>query len=264
MSKEKELTLALLRNDQEKVKILIENGASLTVKDPEGLVPIESAFNFGSLEMVEFLIKNYANSLSAKLLHIACMASRKNVLELLVNKVFDVKAKLENGNTLLHSCFEERGATTELIDYLIEKGLSIDEVNNNNETPLHLACKNSKLPIIKFLIEDKKANIESVTKNGNSIQFYACRNDDIEVLKLLNQKGLELDVKNLNGDTLIYSAACNWFGLDFIKMIIETKIDPNHINNDNQTALTYVQSLGSSISLNPNVIELLGGDISDN
>ena len=82
-----------------------------------------------------------------------------------------------------------------------------EEVNAQDEdgsTALHLACESWRiLKIVKFLINDMKANLHSVDKEGRTPLHVACQSDFPQVLvpKFLVSKGANVLAKDKNGKT---------------------------------------------------------------
>ena len=83
--------------------------------------------------------------------------TNKDINELLykIEKYYqfiDLNYKNEEGNTLLHLCVINQ-ISTNLMDFLIHKGININCQNNNLDTPLHIACRNRYYPYINMLIK---------------------------------------------------------------------------------------------------------------
>ena len=67
-------------------------------------------------------------------------------------KYIDLNYKLDNGDTLLHLCVKH-SVPDYIIQYVIYRGVNIDDQNNDGDTALHIAVKNHKYKTIDFLIK---------------------------------------------------------------------------------------------------------------
>lgn len=92
----------------------------------------------------------------------ACINNHLKLIKLLLKKnVFDINDKnkeVNNGwlnNTGLHIASSK--GYIKIVELLLDKGADIDIINDNNNTPLHLAIINTNESIIKLLL--KKTNI---------------------------------------------------------------------------------------------------------
>jgi ankyrin repeat protein len=120
------------------------------------------------------------------------------------------------------------------------------------ETILHNYCQRinlTALELFRFLIETKSCGVNVQDKNGDTPlhhairQFYPTHAGNIIVLTyLLNQKGVDFNLKGRGGYTLLHLACENIDALpmDIFQLLIETKgCDVNAHNNDNKIPLCY-------------------------
>jgi ankyrin repeat protein len=157
------------------------------------------------------------------------------------------------------------GDITVLMYLLSQKGINVNFKGQNGGTLLHRACENiNRLPIdvFKLLIEAQGCDINELDNYQNTPLHYAFFNfdspdgGDITVLMyLLNQKGVNVNVKNRTDTTLLHKACynINSLSVDIFKVLIETHgADVNAQNNDQDTPLHYALN-----NFNPDY----GGDI---
>ena len=114
-----------------------------------------------------------------------------------------------NGNTVLHEASNGQG-TEELLQYLAEKQLPIDETNNKGRTPLHYASRGLNLAAVQFLIEAGAAINSQDTAKKTPLHL-ACEelsqiDEDEELEKfdqiieyLLQQDGIEINSQDNEG-----------------------------------------------------------------
>jgi ankyrin repeat protein len=119
------------------------------------------------------------------------------------------------GNTLLHAaCFEINTLTLDIFKLLIERlGCDVNAQDDNKDTPFHYALHH----------------------------FHQYSGGDINILKyLLNQKGVNGNIKGWNGYTILHTACNNikYLPLDVFRLLIETMgCDVNAQANNNDTPI---------------------------
>lgn len=78
----------------------------------------------------------------------------------IINKIVN-----EEGDTPLHiACLEEK---IDLVELLIKRGADINASNKSGLSPLHYASTNSS--VLSLLLKKKKLNVNSTCKSGNTI-----------------------------------------------------------------------------------------------
>ena len=95
-------------------------------------------------------------------------------------------------------------------EWLEEHGYSCNDLNRrgfNGETALMFAARKGKTEYVVDLI-DRGASIDLVNNDGNSAVWLACYSNDLHTLQALIESGAQIDIQNDNGATpLIYSAS---------------------------------------------------------
>ncbi|KAL7984248.1 hypothetical protein Chor_002818 [Crotalus horridus] len=135
------LHLAVQSRDVEMIKMCIEYGAQIDLKQSDNCTALHIAAIQGATEIIELLMSAYSGE------------------ECLIN------ASDENKETLLHraALFDH----DEMTDYLISKGAIIDSVDIEGRTPLILATSRASWKIVNLLIS-KGANIQLKDHLGRS------------------------------------------------------------------------------------------------
>jgi ankyrin repeat protein len=115
------------------------------------------------------------------------------------------KDKDKSGASILHTIvYRDR---IEEIDYLLERGASLEAVDNEGLTPLALSLFST--PMMNILL-DKGANPDVVTKVGCNLLHEAAACDNEEALKRLVTYGLNLDKQDQNGSTPLHAALASY------------------------------------------------------
>ena len=186
------------------IQFLVEQNGSIEAKDNEGFTPIDYA---ASLYNFKFLIK-----LGSKL---------KSVNE-----------------TLL---FAARENNEEVFQHLVEKyNANIEFKNDQGETALHLAAKNSTdVGVVQYLLI-KKVDVNSVDNEGKTPAFNVGLQFDGDVLlDVLNERKADFFVKDNSGMTVLHHAS-NYGRPDMAKYLIEKGLEVNDKTNNGLTPLHFV------------------------
>lgn len=100
---------------------------------------------------------------------------------------FEVKDDGEAGNSLLHVAV--KSGKREMVQFLMNKGLDINVVNNFNESVLHVACGKLKdFDMVQFLIS-KGADVRILNSMGDSAVDVAKRSGFLDAVLYFQQKG---------------------------------------------------------------------------
>jgi len=172
------LTIASRRGQVDVVRALLKKGAS-----PDA--GINNAIYYREIGVLEELIKSGAD-LTLQQLNLTIKTDFLEAFKLFIENGID---PLEPyiGETAVHQIVqaysEER---LEMLQFLIDKGFTIDNKNQKGETPLHKAVRvgDSNLPVVKLLIA-KKANKKAKDNTGKSVIKV---NTGQEVKKVLNRE----------------------------------------------------------------------------
>jgi ankyrin repeat protein len=138
------------------------------------------------------------------------------------------------------SCIKNR--PKELIK-LLKKDNIVDSLGEYDCTPLHYACREKNLDIIKVLL----ANGANVNSKNRYSTFYPIfdvltsmvKKDSFQIVKLLIDKGVDIDAVDSFGNTALHYAV-EKENLDLIELIIKSGCDVNKtLRHDNDTPLHY-------------------------
>jgi len=122
--------------DTETVKMLIEMGADVNVRDDSGLTP----------------------------LYWASLRSFTDIAKILIEMGADVNVRNKDGYTPLYWVSSE--GHTEIAKMLIEKGADVNTKNEDNETPLQSALEKDHTEIAKMKFELSVTNVQDMSVLG--------------------------------------------------------------------------------------------------
>jgi ankyrin repeat protein len=166
----------------------------------------------GDLELANTLISqganiNYKTKFLVGLLHVASMYNKYNIAQMLIEKGLGVNDKNDNGNTPLHSASANTANRSfDIARMLIENGANVNEINIMGKTPLFFASTYGNLDIARMLIENG-ANVNI----GESPLYAACENNRTEVVKFLLLNGATINFNvNMIKNPEIREILNNW------------------------------------------------------
>ncbi len=172
----------------------------------------------------------------------------------LLSKGIDVNAGLDNTTRpLIKAIFHKK---TKLAKVLIKTGKSLDLLNDNGSTALHLTLEmipqGGGTDITKMLL-DNGANPNVKNKDGNTVLHRAnalgskrnFRKIGNVIGKMLLNNGANPDIKNNDGDTALHIAVIANNSV-MIKMLLNNKANPDIKNNDGNTALHLAAAEGNT------------------
>lgn len=140
------------------VQVLTGKGADVHEKDNEGLTPLHYAVRDGQTSAAVALLDcgakfdERSSGIGFTPVHMACAClSSPELLELLVERGADPKAKTNDGRTCLHLAVEKGNA--EVVTVLMDKGLCdlLDEKDDSGLSPLEIAQKRGEANIVNIL-----------------------------------------------------------------------------------------------------------------
>ncbi len=144
--------------------------------------------------------------------------ARKRVLLNLIkgDNEEDFQKEIEEGNLNASEAIGGHSLTYVAAQYgsvniltsLEAEGTNLDDVNNSKDgkhTPLCVAAACGKVEACEFLIY-KKARIDGAKKGGSSPIYAAVKNGHMDVVRLLLENGVDVNVTNRDGGSLLRAA----------------------------------------------------------
>ncbi|XP_062590628.1 uncharacterized protein LOC134252223 [Saccostrea cucullata] len=230
-----------------------------SLKTNRGETILHNACQNGKLETVKYIISEYPKLLSEEndlfdggsILHMVAAGGSIELFKLLKNQ--KLITEHETGRTVLHSACQHgrfemskflldrfpylltkinffgesalhdsvRGGNVELMNFLLKKGLDINDRNNYGKSMLHLCCIEGKIDICKYLVNTYPFLLEVTDNNGHNVLHDAVWGGNIDLAKFLLEKGLDINSTRSDGKTVLHQCCMNG-QTDMCKYLVNT------------------------------------------
>lgn len=288
------LSLAAMEDDAGMFRVMLEKGADPTIKDGEGETALHMAAQGGNLDILTILFsKNLevdARDESGNTpLAVACEGESPAVVENLVAHGANVATRNAEGETLLHMAVGVRNSYQpnsaqkhlEIVAFLMGKGLDVNAVDNDANTPLHSACwagntetscalmarganvaaanragetplwaaiggGSCSVELIDTLL-DKGADVNTSKKSGETPLHHACQHGRKDLVALLVARGALVNVKDAEGETPLHLAC--WDNAEIANFLLEHGADVNGADKKGRIPLHEVRTQAAVAAL---------------
>lgn len=269
----------------ETIKFLIDQqGNSVSKITHDARIYLHWAAYKGNVELVQYLIGkgsdiNLEDSHEATPLVFAAGAGQANpaLYEAFFKAGLDAKKKYKNEATLLHlSIAADKDLT--LANYLVTKGLSLNDADKNGYTVFDYAARSGNIKLLKtlkekgvkhsdnallvaaegsrrsantletyqYLVDEVKIKPTATTKNGeNVLHLVARKPNQTEIIKYFLQKGVEANQADKEGNNALMVAASGE-DVSTLETLLPKIKNINVANNKGETALAIALRYGSS------------------
>lgn len=227
------------------ISLLIDAGADVNCTDKNGMTPLMVLAQNGKTDAALRFMKNPEINVSIKdnTGRMAVDYATTSGLRDLVQALSAAEAEHTDayGNTTLHhACWNNQG---EVVKALLEKDpASVNKRNDDGESPLLLAVRQSNLMIVELLLA-AGAETDCADIHGIMPLHAAANKGDLFVGKALLAAGADTGKKSIEGQTPLILAAQNGRN-DFTALLIESGADVNAVDNDQHSALYYASQAG--------------------
>jgi len=236
-------------------KILISFGANINNIDSNNRNLLYDALSYGDQGFIQYLLQldqlelNLLDEEGNSIMHHVQVTKDDDIAKKLLIAGADPTLKNTKGESfLLSTALRGDEEAEDLIDIALENGANVNSNTSRNNTILmEIIAISSKLPVEEkdrrdsLLRTSRKmlnhgGNINAIEKNNETGLFNAIRLCDYDLISFLLAGGIDPNVINDSGDTvlniIIYEGVKE---LDIILLLIEYNANPNIRNKDGKT-----------------------------
>ena len=261
------LQYAVIYNREDVLRTLMEYHPNLNLVDDDGDTALHCISSTSSLAIVKLLINGGSNleTQSNKRLKPLCRAVMSENLEV-VKYLIAKKADLSLiggpfGGPLHVAC---RWSNLEIVKILVAAGANVNLVDPFAGTPVQSACLHPELgeqlemqeSIIRYLINEAKADVTTVGGLHGCALNAACRGSTPEMVRLITAKGAKIEVEDGMGRVAIHFAAAQ--SLENFQLILDAGADVEVKDKMGRTAIHWAV-VGGLIDVVERVLSLSRG-----
>ncbi|RDD43956.1 Transient receptor potential cation channel subfamily A member 1 [Trichoplax sp. H2] len=245
------------------MELLVGLGSDVDISDHNKKTPLICAAAKGNIAVIEFLLRHNANISSVdevqrNCLHFAVQNGHIQLVQYLLRisagKFLNSVDNFEK--TPLHYAVESRNH--QIARILVSNGAIVECHDDDDNTPLHLACIKGYLLIAEYLCETCLSSVNSLGEKSRTPLHFAVISNSVDVTAMLLKYGADVDKRDGSYMTPLEYAASKGFA-QVGKLLLENGADLNRINSRLETPLHLAASQGASA-----IIKLLlesGSDI---
>ncbi len=210
-------------NKKDSYVLLKERTKKLDNADEEGYTLIFDAIHSQNLDLVKDVIKLQGNSIDKKILFYPDTYLNTNVLKFLGDYI-NLNITDEKGRTPLFYLVQNGALNVDSFNFAIEKGANINHIDDEGNNVL--------LALIQEILKINPREKETI-KNL------------LDMIPWLIDEHVDYNHCNNNGDNALMLATKNR-NIKLVETLLEYEVDPNFINDRNETALALAAIKGKS------------------
>jgi ankyrin repeat protein/tetratricopeptide (TPR) repeat protein len=239
---------AAKEGDYESVRRLTSNPINLETRDDLGMTPLTLAAWKGHQDVVELLLRRGSNAKAkttggSTIIHWAA-ATSFNIVELLLAHGADINAQEDfNGETALSSIAVRGDNWASVVDFLMKCGADPEIENKYGMTPARWAAARNHFEILCALLNNG-AKIGNQVKSGSPALHLAASGGHERIVKrLLEIKGVDINSVDKNGYTPL-SWAAKHGRTTVVKILLDKRANIHASTPDEKTPVDLANENG--------------------
>ena len=182
---------------------------------------------------------------SQSILHAAAEVGNSEIANYLITKGATLDIMDVTGATPLHYC--SKTGKVMIAKMLLDKNAVLDPKDSNAATPLHWACQMGQAEMVKFLIE-RGADVEAKAKFDTTPLHIAARSGSVPIVHLLLQRHVKLESRTSKGYTALHIAAMKGVS-DVCGILLKFRANMNAVTPRKASALHIAAAAGDAATV---------------
>ncbi|TRY67514.1 hypothetical protein TCAL_06427 [Tigriopus californicus] len=207
------LFLAAATNNLDVIDYLVESGASINLWDQEGVTPMAVACIEGHLEAVKLLLNHGArldilDKDDKSILYHAAEKNHPEIIQLILKNHRGTELMFLNDqsdNLPIHAACAKGNLDCVLL--LGDLGADIDNKNEDEQTPLHLAAINGHFKVVELIVKKDRNSVMDEDEDSNTALHLACTSKRAKCVEILLNNGADVQNRNAKKWTALDCAA---------------------------------------------------------
>lgn len=209
-----------------------------------------------NLELMQYLVKEGASldiidQHGFSVLMFAAVTGQENkaIYNYLIELGVDIQKEQDRNGRNALLAYSSSIKTGELLDYFLQKGLSINSVDKNGNGIFHQAAKTGNQAFLERLIKDYSVSIsKNPETNENAILFASTRSSrsgaesGVEFYEYLEGLGLDPAIVSKDGNTVLHNLSYRSNTLALYNHFKKKGVDLNQLDKKGSTALINAAS----------------------
>jgi ankyrin repeat protein len=209
----------------EMIDILIDRTRNVNAQNTNGETALFLAIAQGSVAQAERLLARGANPEIATndLRSPLGEAVKQDQIELaktLIQKGARADRRDKNGQNLMHEAKSESMAQV-----LVQAKVAFDELDANGDSPLSLAVRNGRFPLVRFFVS-QGANINWRSAKKETLVHVAVQENESNILLYLVELGIDVNAKDSEGQTALFDVSIE----GILDILVRSGADVNSTN----------------------------------
>ncbi|GFR58682.1 transient receptor potential cation channel subfamily A member 1 [Elysia marginata] len=264
---QKPIHLAVELSSLEVVKVLLDNGVDPNCRGETGNTPMHYAAGKDNGEIMRLLMKSGGKPCKKcdygyYPIHIAAKCSAANAMEAIIEQALKcgytreqiLSFKDRENNLPLHAAVN--GGDIKAVEVCLKAGASVKTPQDDGSTPLHFACAQGNMDMIKLMEETQPDNFMEALFTVDVMKMApihrAALFNHVAVLKYLLEHGADVDCRDVQDRTpLLLAAGKGCWGA--VQLLISNNADVNVKDGNNRNFLHLAIRFGGKL-------DQIGGD----
>ena len=218
--------------DVKMIRYFESKGLDLNSLDADGNNAFVYAARSGNQKMMKYFMDSgmdpKTNNSAALFFAAKGMRRKPNGIEVykfLESLGLDFQVVNDDKDNLLH-ILARRSEDSLLLDYLVDKGVGVNDKNAKGETPIMKAVQVNNM-ISTAVLDRNESNFRVKDKDGNTLWHHAIEHEDKEICLLLLKYNVELNAVNQEGMSALHLACMKGENVEYLSFLVESGADIN-------------------------------------